>query len=102
MPRDTYAASARSHILEEYAHFASQVCQAATSTRLYLSTAMIEARCDGPENYEDFEAHLDSMLRDVFGRRLNEMRRRFDEDGGDVSRLPWPLDVIVVPLHVAG
>ena len=82
----------RNDIRDEYAHFCEEVRDAASFTRLKMSAAMIETDCDQPEKRDAFEEHLAAMTDLIFSDRLRDLRRRYDNVGGDPSTMPWPLE----------
>lgn len=78
----------RQGILEEYEFFAEKVRHWELTVRLATSSAMIDTNCESERKAADDCIH--DMKDAIFGKRWLELRREFDNEGGDVSRMPFP------------
>jgi hypothetical protein len=87
-PPSSGQARIRSHILEEYEHFAGKVRAFELDIRFRLSSVLIDTGCESERPTADNYIH--DMLQDLFGRKWKQLRARYDEEGGDVARMPFP------------
>lgn len=83
------ARQARGHIVTEYHEFAAAVQSFEHKLRWAASLALIEARCEDKKITADDCIH--DMLWAVFGDRWADIKRRFDDEGGRVDLMPWPI-----------
>lgn len=87
--RDRAQRKTQAWLAEEYRGFATELQRAWRTARDAISTAMAATGAEPG----DLDAHLNDTFDALFGETWRKLRRRADDEGCDVTLMPWPVDV---------